>query len=66
LDGSICGALIYLLDEADKEPEQDEPDADLIQGPVRVVEPICSACKAPLARENRPGEECPICRTVAS
>jgi hypothetical protein len=66
LDGSICGALIYLLAEVDEEPEQDELDAGLVPEPVRVTDPICMTCKAPLARENRPGEECPICRTVAS
>jgi len=70
LDDSICGALAFVLGDAAPAPEDDvEIEAEFeTLAPERVTDsdPICQTCKAPLARESQPGEECPICGASAS
>ena len=70
LDDSICGALAFVLGDAAPAPEDGvEIEAEFeTLAPERVTDsdPICQTCKAPLARESQPGEECPICGARAS
>jgi hypothetical protein len=66
LDPSVCGALAMILGERLEEPEPTDEPGGIADEPFSAPGPSCPTCRAPLARENRPGEECPICGAVAS